>query len=104
MKLKRIAGWLALNWAGAVMFFPMFFPPAVEAIGFASITRDAFPVFDNPDMLTAEEAEARKAIFPRDAVIGVSHGSEAKAYPITVMGYHELGNDTLDGIPIAVAW
>ena len=61
-------------------------------------------VFDNPAMLSAEEAEARGAIFPRDAVIGVSHGGEAKAYPITVMGYHELGNDTIGGVPIAISW
>ena len=100
MKWHRKAGWSAL----AAMATLLLFPVAVAAIGFASLARDAFPVFDNPAMLTAEEAEASQAIFPRDAVIGVSHGSEAKAYPITVMGYHELGNDTIDGIPIAVAW
>ena len=46
----------------------------------------------------------RGVIQSRDAVIGVVHGKEAKAYPITVMGVHELGNDTIDGIPIAVSW
>ena len=41
---------------------------------------------------------------PPDAVIGIAHGSEARAYPIMVMGNHELGNDTIDGIPIAITW
>jgi len=40
----------------------------------------------------------------RDMVIGVARGKEAKAYPITIMGVHELGNDTIDGEPIAVTW
>lgn len=73
-------------------------------IGYQAVPKDAFPVFDHPDMLTAEAAEREGAIYPRDIVIGVHHGREAKAYPITVMGTHELGNDTIDGIPIAVGW
>jgi hypothetical protein len=73
-------------------------------IGYQAVPRDAFPVFDHPDMLTAEAAERQEAIYPHDIVVGVHHGQEAKAYPITVMGTHELGNDTIDGIPIAVSW
>ena len=73
-------------------------------IGIPVVPKDAFPVFDNPKMLTAAEAEARRLVFDRDMVIGVARGSEAKAYPITIMGVHELGNDTIDGVPIAVTW
>jgi hypothetical protein len=68
------------------------------------VPRDAFPVFDNPRMLTAAEAEARQVVFDRDMVIGVARGREARAYPITIMGVHELGNDVIDGVPIAVTW
>ncbi len=75
-----------------------------QPIGYQAVPRDAFPVFDNPDMLTAEAAEREGVIYPRDVVIGVRHGGAAKAYPITIMGMHELGNDVLDGIPIAVSW
>jgi len=73
-------------------------------IGYQAVPRDAFPVFDHPAMLSAQEAEKNGAIFDRDAVIGVAHNGEAKAYPITVMGVHELGNDTIGGEPIAVSW
>ena len=66
--------------------------------------RDAFPVFNNPRMLSARAAEQAGLIFPRDAVIGVRHNGEAKAYPISIMGIHELGNDTIGGKPIAVSW
>lgn len=72
--------------------------------GYQAVGRDAFPVFDNPRMLSAKAAEDDGAIYPRDAVIGVAHNGEAKAYPITVMGLHELGNDTIGGVPIAISW
>ena len=72
--------------------------------GYRAVPRDAFPVFDDPKMASAEEAERNGWIHPRDAVIGVAHRGEAKAYPISVMGLHELGNDTIGGAPIAVSW
>jgi len=77
---------------------------SLPASEFAGITRDSFPVFNDPPMLNAQQAEAQGVIFPRDAVIGVALGGKAKAYPIAIMGFHELGNDTLDGIPIAISW
>jgi hypothetical protein len=84
----------------------LFLAASCEAapIGYQAVARDAFPVFNSPVMLTAADAERQGLIFDRDAVIGVAHGGEAKAYPITVMGVHELGNDTIAGIPIAVSW
>ena len=78
--------------------------PIVAQIGVPVVPKDAFPVFDNPKMMAAAEAEARRLVFDRDMVIGVARGREAKAYPITIMGVHELGNDTIDGVPIAVTW
>ncbi len=93
---------------GSSIFFSLFLYVAVttmaQPIGYQAVPRDGFPVFDNPDMLTAEVAEREGVIYPRDVVIGVRHGQAAKAYPITIMGVHELGNDILDGIPIAVSW
>jgi hypothetical protein len=43
-------------------------------------------------------------VLPSDAVIGVALGGEAKAYPIVIMGVHELGNDVISDVPIAVTW
>ncbi len=64
--------------------------------------RDTFRVLENPDMTPAEEAEG--TLRPTEWVIGVAHGGEAKAYPVSVMGMHELVNDTIAGDPIAVCW
>lgn len=83
----------------------LFIASPAGAIGYMDgIGRDTFPVFDNPKLLTVAEAEARKAVLPREPVIGVVHGGEARAYPIAIMGMHELGNDTIAGVPIAVTW
>lgn len=86
------------------LLIALLLPGLAPGIGFEGITRDSFPVFNQPRMLPADQAEARGVVLPRDAVIGVVLGGEAKAYPIAVMGYHELGNDTLAGVPIAVSW
>lgn len=73
-------------------------------IGYQAVPRDAFPVFDNPVMVSAAEAESTGLVSARDAVIGVAHNGEAKAYPVTVMGVHELGNDTIGGVPVTISW
>ena len=77
---------------------------AAQPIGYQAVPRDAFPVFDDPKMLSAAEAERQEVIFDRDVIIGVALNGEAKAYPITIMGVHELGNDVIGGVPIAVSW
>lgn len=97
----------ARNLAGALLaalLAVLFSAGSAGAFGFEGGGRDAFPVFDNPPMLTAARAEANGVVFPRDAVIGVSRNGEARAYPISIMGFHELGNDTIAGVPIAVSW
>jgi hypothetical protein len=101
--LVAIASGIALSLGGAVSWGQSGVPIAVE-IGTPVVPKDAFPVFDNPKMLPAAEAETRGLVFERDMVIGVARGREAKAYPISIMGVHELGNDSIDGVPIAVTW
>ena len=97
------APWRGAALAVGLLLWAVWAAPTA-AIEYMGVTRDSFPVFDNPPMLSAEEAERRRIVLPRMPVIGVAHGGEAKAYPIAIMGIHELGNDTIGGIPIAVSW
>lgn len=100
MLRKSAAAWLA-----AVALTALTVATAsAQPLGRQVVPRDAFPVFDDPEMLSAAEAEKQEVIFDRDVIIGVAHNGEAKAYPITIMGVHELGNDTIGGVPIAVSW
>ncbi|MBI1914085.1 MAG: DUF3179 domain-containing protein [Planctomycetes bacterium] len=66
-----------------------------------AVSRDGFPVFNNPPMVSAGQAAGLR---DDDWVIGVTVNRQAKAYPITEMCFHELGNDTCGGEPIAVSW
>jgi len=65
------------------------------------VKRDAFPVLTNPKMLSVKEATE---ILDEEPVLGVVVGEEAKAYPIAILGVHELVNDTCGGRPIAASW
>ena len=56
------------------------------------VKRDAFPVLTNPKMVAANDAGD---IREREPVLGVTIGDEARAYPISIMGVHELVNDTM---------
>ena len=66
-----------------------------------AVLRDAFPVLFDPKLTPAAEA---KDIRDDEPIIGVVLGAEAKAYPISIMGRHELVNDTCGGQPIAASW
>ena len=63
--------------------------------------RDAFPVLFDPQLARGDDV---KGIRDDEPVIGIALGGEAKAYPVSIMGRHELVNDTCGGRPIAASW
>jgi hypothetical protein len=50
------------------------------------------------------ESRRGKYIVTSDRVVGVVLGGEARAYPVRLLNWHEVINDTLGGIPIAVTY
>ena len=66
-----------------------------------AVKRDAFPVLTNPPMIAAADAKEIRDLEP---VLGVTIGGEARAYPISIMGVHELVNDTMGGVAYAASW
>ncbi len=62
--------------------------------------RDQIPALVDPK---TEEAASSK-LDPRMRVIGVEVGEAARAYPINLMNYHEVINDTLGGQKILVTF
>ena len=62
--------------------------------------RDAFPVLDTPAMKKAADSKLESL----EPVIGLVVGGEARAYPVAVMGHHELVNDVCGKTPVAVTW
>ena len=66
--------------------------------------RDGFPVLNFPKMISAKKADNQGSMRDKERVIGVVLGKEARAYPISIMGRHELANDKCGNKAIAVSW
>jgi hypothetical protein len=64
--------------------------------------RDRFEVFNMPDFL--DKDEALKFYFRFEPVISIEIDGEARAYPLNVLTFHEIANDEIKGIPIAVTY
>jgi hypothetical protein len=72
-----------------------------EQILSGGVPKDGIPALLEPHLVAAAEAEF---LTPEDEVIGVRFGSEAKAYPIKILNWHEVVNDTLAGEPFVVTF
>ncbi len=76
----------------------------------SGMPRDGQPAMVDPGAHTPAEIdqannnEFKRAIVGRDMVIGVEINDVARAYPIRLMNWHEIVNDTLGGVPIAVTF
>ncbi|MDA8597235.1 DUF3179 domain-containing protein [Candidatus Pacebacteria bacterium] len=62
--------------------------------------KDGIPSIDKPTFTNAAEA----AYADDDMILGVVHNGVAKAYPISIMNWHEIVNDDFGGVPVAVTY
>lgn len=84
----------------------------VEDPGFAvsGRPRDFMPSLDRPQVLRGDEiaeynrTHRRRPVVSADRVVGVVVAGEARAYPIPLLEAHEIVNDELGGVPIAVSF
>ena len=63
--------------------------------------KDGIPALTGPRVLTARQA---RYLRPADTVIGVKFGTQARAYPLRILVWHECVNDIVGGRPIAVTY
>jgi hypothetical protein len=49
-------------------------------------------------------AQAQSKLDPKEMILAVRLGDEARAYPISQMAYHHVLNDVVAGVPIAVTY
>lgn len=63
--------------------------------------RDGIPPIYNPKFIPVADETTLPDIEP---VIGVIINGEARAYPIRILMWHEIANDTLGDVPIAVTF
>lgn len=70
----------------------------------SGLPRDAIPALENPGAVVASELSTlgRRFLLPSDPVAGVVVGGHARAYPLRVLVFHELVNDSLGDQPILI--
>ena len=63
--------------------------------------KDGIPAILKPNFVKTGQADFLES---SDHVIGVRIGKESRAYPIKILNWHEVINDTLNGVPIVVTF
>jgi len=63
--------------------------------------KDGIPSIDNPKFVKANEAEF---VSDNDVVIGLKINGDTKAYPLSILVWHEIVNDNVGGTPVAVTY
>ncbi len=64
--------------------------------------KDGIPAIDQPEFVNNEEA--KEWLNPLEPVIAVYIGDAARAYPLQILMWHEIVNDTLGDTPISVTF
>ena len=64
--------------------------------------KDGIPSIDNPRFVGPGEADQQMQSFER--VLGVSINGDHPAYPLNMLSRHEIANDTVGVVPVAVTW
>ena len=73
----------------------------LEEITWGGVRVDGIPSLDNPDLIAAGDADY---MLDDDLVFGVEINGDARAYPLRIMGWHEMFNETIGGVPVALAY
>lgn len=73
----------------------------LEEIVWGGVKVDGIPSLDNPKLVTADNAGYLR---DDDLVFGVEINGDARAYPLRIMGWHEMFNDVIGGVPVALAY
>lgn len=73
----------------------------LEEITWGGVLVDGIPSLDNPKLIKANDADY---LLPNDLVFGVEINGDVRAYPLRIMGWHEMFNETIGGVPVALAY
>lgn len=82
---------------------PAFPEPLVDlsAIRSGGPPPDGIPPIDEPRFLAANDVDF---LADDEPVLALTIGGVARAYPVQVLIWHEIVNDTIDGVPVSVSY
>ena len=73
----------------------------LEEIVWGGVSKDGIPSLDNPELIAADAADYLR---DEDLIFGVAINGDIRAYPLRIMGWHEMFNDVIGGVPVALAY
>ena len=73
----------------------------LREVQWGGVPLDGIPAIDDPP---AVDPDAARFMRDTDTVFGVSAGGQFRAYPVKVLSWHELLNDTVGGQPITLSF
>ncbi len=65
------------------------------------LPKDAIPAILSPSFDEGRKASWLKG---KNFVVGLGFNGDSRAYPVATLSRHEIVNDKVGGIPIAVTW
>ena len=74
---------------------------ALEDLHQGCPARDCIPSIDAPKYVSAAEAAH---VEDEDMVVAISLHGDERAWPARILDRHEIVNDTIGGVPIAITW
>ncbi|AEB11737.1 DUF3179 domain-containing protein [Marinithermus hydrothermalis] len=77
-------------------------PQGIPALGFTGSFNGRVPPTPAPKFIAAEAASAW--LEPQEPVLAFGMNGEAKAYPLQILMWHEIANDVVGGVPVAVTF
>jgi hypothetical protein len=63
--------------------------------------KDGIPSIDDPKFSPVRESDD---LGPQEPVVGLVINGDARAYPLRILTWHEIVNDTVGGLPVAVTF
>jgi hypothetical protein len=73
----------------------------LEEIAWGGVLKDGIPALTNPRHVPAANATW---LTDDELVFGVTLNGESRAYPHRILDWHEMANDVVGGVPIALAY
>lgn len=72
-----------------------------EEIVWGGVLKDGIPALNHPRLIAPDKATY---LNDDDLVFGVSINGDARAYPLRILDWHEMFNDTIGGVDVALAY
>jgi hypothetical protein len=64
--------------------------------------KDAIPAIDRPEFMSVQEADPY--FRDNEPVLGVRRGNVARAYSLWQLNHHEIVNDQVADLSLAITW